>query len=503
MSSLYENIRYSASQYPVRLAHITVTGDDATAFLHGQTTGEINNMPVGSIALQAITDRTGKLEAYFWVGRSSSSWQLFIPPAYITAVQTRFEKFVVSEDVSVSAPNSKTCWITIGPASPLECLFSGTMGGEKASWSEVAYEGIPVEDERQLHEFLAWQGDPCFAGEATHELINQTRAFVAVDLKKGCFPGQETVAKVHHNRGAAWAPGLLHSESGAQVPSQISLEGKAVVKIESPSYDDWAHASILRDVRVEGLKLVHEGQSFTVHLYPRFSSDIRSKALETFHLGTDAFQHGNEELALKYWDKSIQLDPNYADAHEAIGVLLGRQNRLDEAIDRMKRLLEVDANSVMAHTNLSLFLMKQGNIEEAEHHKSLATVASFAGFGKAAQEKKAVEARLAAEEEQRRSREGMYRQVLEIDPEDALANYGLASIFHERGDYSEALPLLKQVLQSDPRYSVAYLLLGKVLMALGQKDQARDTLTQGVKVAAQKGDMMPANEMQSLLFTNG
>jgi Tfp pilus assembly protein PilF len=503
MPSLFENIRFAVSQYSVTLARFTVTGEDATAFLHGQTTADINKVKIGEIAIQAITDRTGKLEAYFWAGKSSKHWELFVPPAYIEAVQNRFEKFVVSEDVTLSPPEFKTCWLAIGPSCPTDCKYRGTMGGESTAWSESIFEGIPVEDERTLHAFLAWQGGPSLAGEATHELINQTRAFIAVDMGKGCFPGQETVAKIHHNRGAAWAPGLLHSHQGAKVPNQISLEGKAVVKIESASHDDWAHASILRDVRVEGLKLVHENHSFTVHLYPRFPSDPKGKAKETFHLGTDAFQEGNEELALKYWDKSIALDPTYSDAHEAIGVLLGRQNRFDEAIARMERLLEIDPNSVMAHTNLSLFLMKQGKIAEAENHKSLATVASFAGFGRAAQEKKATEARLAAEEEQRKSREGMYRQVLEIDPEDALANYGLASIFHERGDFSEALPLLEQVLRSDPRYSVAYLLLGKVLKALGRDSQAREILSQGVKVAALKGDMMPANEMQSLLVTNG
>lgn len=58
---------------------------------------------------------------------------------------------------------------------------------------------------------------------------------------------------------------------------------------------------------------------------------------------------------------------------------------------------------------------------------------------------------------------------------------------------------LKKVLTSDPKYSVAYLAMGKALKALGRKEEARKIWSDGIKIAASKGDLMPANQMQTEL----
>jgi Tfp pilus assembly protein PilF len=93
----------------------------------------------------------------------------------------------------------------------------------------------------------------------------------------------------------------------------------------------------------------------------------------------------------------------------------------------------------------------------------------------------------------------MFLQVLEIDPEDALANFGLATLCLERHQFQMAREHLARVLTTDPTYAVAYLALGKAHKALGEIAEARRIWQEGVKIAARKGEMMPANEMQSLL----
>ena len=90
----------------------------------------------------------------------------------------------------------------------------------------------------------------------------------------------------------------------------------------------------------------------------------------------------------------------------------------------------------------------------------------------------------------------MFKQVLEIDLEDTLANYGMGSIEVERKNWKEAQDYLEKVIQVDSLYSVAYLALGKAYQGLGLKDQARQTWQKGIEIAARKGDLMPANQMQ-------
>jgi tetratricopeptide (TPR) repeat protein len=179
--------------------------------------------------------------------------------------------------------------------------------------------------------------------------------------------------------------------------------------------------------------------------------------------------------------------------------MLGRQNRYEEALEWMKQLSEINPRSVLAHTNMSLFLMKLGRIEEAEEHKSLATVKSFQSFGDEAKQKEAEAEKKKKQEQEWSERESMFNQVLDIDPEDTLANYGLGSIAVERQNWQKAREHLERVLKADPKYSVAYLALGRALKGLGLKDEARAVWTEGIKVAAAKGDLMPANQMQQEL----
>ena len=145
--------------------------------------------------------------------------------------------------------------------------------------------------------------------------------------------------------------------------------------------------------------------------------------------------------------------------------------------------------------------MKLGKIEEAEQEKSLATLKSFQKFGDEAKLKEQLEAEKKAQEDEWAKRESMFRQVLEIDEEDTLANYGLGSIAVEKKNWSEAIMHLEKVLKADPQYSVAYLALGKAYKGIGSKDKATQVWRDGITIAAKKGDLMPANQMQSELQT--
>ncbi len=93
----------------------------------------------------------------------------------------------------------------------------------------------------------------------------------------------------------------------------------------------------------------------------------------------------------------------------------------------------------------------------------------------------------------------MYREVLEIDPEDTLANYGLGEIEREKGRHQEAIALLKRAIERKKNYSVAWLALGKSQLESGNTDESIETFKNGIAIASKNGDLMPANEMQRLL----
>ncbi len=181
-----------------------------------------------------------------------------------------------------------------------------------------------------------------------------------------------------------------------------------------------------------------------------------------------------------------------------MGVILGRLGRHHEAIDQMRRLLEIDPSSVMAHSNLSLFFNQLGEIEAAERHLALATEVSFGG-GAAAEPVESAKKELAARDADQRRREEMFRQVLEIDPDDALAHFGMGELAVERGRYKEAVAHLERAIESDSNHSAAILALGLALEGLDETDLVRAHYERGVEVAAKMGDLSTAQKMQERL----
>ena len=108
---------------------------------------------------------------------------------------------------------------------------------------------------------------------------------------------------------------------------------------------------------------------------------------ELFEFASEVFRY-DEDDAARWFERAIEIDPENQDACESLGVCLGRMGLFERGIELMDKLLKLNPDSVMAHTNKSLFLMKLGKIEEAEEEKSLATVAGFKQLGAESRQKK-------------------------------------------------------------------------------------------------------------------
>jgi len=348
-------------------------------------------------------------------------------------------------------------------------------------------------------------------------LVNETTLVAtAVDHDKGCFLGQETVAKVRSGRGAAYAPVLLRlardiNDSESLVGAKFSVRGRkgGVVR----SWVRWhgevlLYASLYRDFRIAGEELVcdfGEGSRVRAHVaeVPLVrGQDPREKAETLYHRAVELFTRDLEEEAMRLLERAVDICPGFADAYESLGVIHGRRGEYERAIELMERLLEVDADSVMAHTNMSVYYNRLGRIEDAEREAVEASRATLrrrqAEHERVRDEQLRHEARL----EELRRREDMFLQVLALDPEDALGDFGMGELCVE-GRFEDARCHLDKALHADSDYSAAYLALGRAWEGMLRPDMARETYEQGVAVAARRGDLLTANRMQERLATLG
>lgn len=497
---MINEFRFSRGQFPINLFGFSFSGSDVVSFLDSQSTFDVTKMSENEFHLATFLDPQGKLETYGWLVKEQNNYTYLVPDKIAEETRARLNRFLVSEDVEIEEKGLMTWHFLLGNKEGIQGMIfdEDCVLGHYPDDAPV----IPAADVELWRKLSGW---PSFDGsDYSRELVTNLRLFdLAVKMNKGCYPGQETVSKIATRRGAAYSPVLIETNEIISSGALLISENKIGTAEETLSWNDifYTPANLLRDFRVEGMKLnfVAGGKNHQgfVRYYPLLKGSAKDKAQELYDSGLSHFRSDDLILAEKDLRRALDYDPGFADAYEALGVMLGRQDRYPEAITLMEKLTEVDPNSSMAHTNLSLFLMKTGKIEEAENHKSMATMKSFKKFGDEAKEKEASAQKAKAELEEWIRREKMFREVLEIDPEDTLANYGLGSIAVEKGDWESARTYLKSVLKADPKYSVAYLALGRAYKGLGLSDQAKATFLDGIKIAAAKGDFMPANQMQS------
>ena len=207
-------------------------------------------------------------------------------------------------------------------------------------------------------------------------------------------------------------------------------------------------------------------------------------------------------LAVSKLKDAIALSPKFEDAYETLGVILSKIDDgayLDEAIEYMQKLAAMNEDSVMAHTNLSVFYLDKGDKEKAEEEKAISmSIRMRIAARMAMQEKKEKEdkAALIKESEERMQ---MFLQVLEIDEEDLFANHGLGSCCNNLEKFDEAIKYLNKAIAIKASHTQCYEELGKAYEGLKDLDNARAAYERGIEVAAKKGDMQPLKLMQGRL----
>ncbi|TDJ05100.1 MAG: tetratricopeptide repeat protein [Deltaproteobacteria bacterium] len=485
-----------------------ITGADRERFFQGQVTSDLEKLSPGESQLSARLDRTGKVSSFFHLAKMKDYLILMVDKKLSEITITSFEKFIIMDEVEIEKWDQEPQLVLTPIKLNLEKgeYFSLELFGETGHlyWGENLNKVrvLPFLDLNQdeLETIHCISGYPYL--EETDSLVNESYLNeLAVSYQKGCFLGQETAAKINTFKGAAYFPVLLKVDEllGKDFYHKpFAVEGRkggviqSSVSIESENY---LRATLFRNFRLEGKKidLSLEGiiLNAEVVFLPYLKKNTRAdKALELYHRGVELFQQGDDDMALDLLERSVAIDPTLADAYESLGVILGRLEKYNEAIEWMDRLISVDPTAIMGHTNKSLYLMKLGRIEEAEEEKAKATVKSFESHAKKTEVEKVDQELLRREE--------MFHQVLELDSEDVIANFGIADISFKRKEFGKAVRHLEVTLKTDPKYSQGYLLLGKCHIEMGEKDKALETLKKGIEIASKKGDMMPANEMQRI-----
>jgi len=538
---------------------VEAKGKDAFSFLQSQTTNDVLNLAIGAGLGNALVDRKARLLSNFSLHKTSDTTALLLLETHQRdTLINQLEEYHFREEIEWNTETSFDFLVALqGPKSPVVLenltesgaslhntndIFMSDIDGIE-TWvickSLTGEEGYilacSADHKKDLLQALHNAGDsvglvpigtetretlrieaglPMYGRDMdkTHILPETGLEHTSVSYHKGCYIGQEVIARIKTYGSPAFALMgiLLDGDTPPAMDTPIKIKTKKIGVIKSSIYSPSlgsviALAYLQKDFRSPDqtyeVRLNNESSKITTCLLPFYQTAGKTeRAKQLHHQALAQFKKkDNLDAPIALLREAIALDPKYAPGYEALGVMLSKQNKLDEAISLMKRLAEIDPQEIMAHTNLSIYYMQQGRIEDAELEKAEATAIQFEKLVEENQAKKAREKQSSQEKEERERQVEMFHKVLEIDPVDQVANFGLGSIYLDTGKLEEALSPLRTVVEHYQDHSAAYLALGKTLEKLSRKEEAANVYKKGIEAASKKGDLMPLKDMQSRL----
>jgi folate-binding protein YgfZ len=247
------------------LGLIALTGEEAAHFLHNQLTSDVENLGSAEACLAGYCTAKGRLLATLLCWRTGDVIMLQLPRQIQAAVQKRLQMFVLrakaklrdaSDEYVVlglaghAASNALTAWFPQLPAAPYHKQESdaGTLirvadadGAPRYQWitsSAAAINAWPVlTGTLSAAGPCAWRlseihaGVPCVTQATQEQFVPQMINFEligGVNFKKGCYPGQEIVARSQY-LGKLKRRMLL-----ASVASAVARPGTEVFAADDP-----------------------------------------------------------------------------------------------------------------------------------------------------------------------------------------------------------------------------------------------------------------------------
>lgn len=197
------------------------------------------------------------------------------------------------------------------------------------------------------------------------------------------------------------------------------------------------------------------------------ASFIESKASpgdKAFRKGNEEFQKGNFPEAEKAYREAISLEPNEPIYLYNLAIALIRQNKDDEALDYLKKMLEIQLNSYSANKAVAEIYSRKSNYEEAGKY---------------------------------------YRKAVEVSPNDPDAFYNLGACLKNTGDYKGALEAFEKATELKPDFVDAYYELSTMYINQNMKEKAILALEKFISFAKEDHPNLPiAKQMIEFLKKN-
>ncbi|MFN0314839.1 MAG: YgfZ/GcvT domain-containing protein [Burkholderiales bacterium] len=252
-----------------QLTVLRVSGSDASAFLQGQLTCDVLGLAAGRWTWGAYCSAKGRVLANFMLWASASAYRIVLPQSLASSVAKRLRMFVLRSKVVIDDESESAVLLgihheedasflsSLGLHEPRDAFALIHQGALEVLWLSHgrALIAAPLEEAKtfwtamqrkgHLEPAVSWdrlaiaQGEPWVLPQTQDAFVPQMlnlELLGGVSFTKGCYPGQEIVARSQHlgqvkrrlypyrvTSGGAVAPGSsLYSGDGDVVGTVVN-----------------------------------------------------------------------------------------------------------------------------------------------------------------------------------------------------------------------------------------------------------------------------------------
>ena len=182
-------------------ALIRLTGKDSESFLQSQLSNDVNKLDNSSIQLSAYCQHQGKILVLFWLLRSKDDFLLSFPLDLIETVKNRLQMFILVSDVKIEDVTEK--YLQLGLINEngsdayvlndqLSLMLVDSQSAEKFTFASRQYWDKACIDN------LIPEVNSITTEKFVPQMLNLDIDEIGLSFTKGCYPGQEVVARLHY-----------------------------------------------------------------------------------------------------------------------------------------------------------------------------------------------------------------------------------------------------------------------------------------------------------------
>ncbi len=237
---------------PAGLGLIRVAGDDAATFLHSQLTNAVEDLSEGTARLAGYCSAKGRLQASFLMWRDADGIVLQLSADILPAIQKRLTMFVLRAKAKLADVSAAHQIVGVAGAGAAAALAKAGLPAPDVAWATASAGGATVIRLPDAAGQPRWQvvldgagaaltalagglpaagpavwewldiraGLPRIVAATQEQFVPQMINFEllgGVNFRKGCYPGQEIVARSQYRGTLKRRMWLVHGEG--EVPA--------------------------------------------------------------------------------------------------------------------------------------------------------------------------------------------------------------------------------------------------------------------------------------------